>query len=87
MNEDPVAAQKAMLESEPKIELFLAVVLVPTSTEKPFEFYILTHREACDAYGKQRRVRLDGQPYKPGMEGLAWGDVKKHGSRWDKLPA
>lgn len=82
-----VLIQKAMLEDKPKMELLLAVVLVPTDAEKPFQFYILTHREACEAYAKQRRVRLDGQPYKPGMEGLAWGEVRQHLSRWDKLPA
>lgn len=82
-----VLIQKAMLEDKPKLDLLLAVVLVPTDAERPFEFHILTHREACEAYAKQRRVRLDGKPYKPGMDGLAWGEVRQHLSRWDKLPA
>jgi hypothetical protein len=81
-----VRIQKALLEATPKIDLFLAVVLVPKDTRRPFEFYILTHSEACDLYGKQRRTRLDGRPYKPGFEGLSWGDVRPYVSRWDKLP-
>lgn len=81
-----VRIQRAMLEAKPKTDLFVAVVLVPIATERPFEFHILTHREACELYSRQRRTRLDGQPYKPGFEGLAWSDVRLHVSRWDKLP-
>ncbi len=82
-----VLIKKTMLEEAPKMELLLAVVLVPVDVVKPFEFHLLTHAEACQSYAKQRRTRRDGQPYKPGMEGLSWGEVRKHRGRWDKLPA
>lgn len=82
-----VLIQKAMLEAEPKLNLLLAVVLVPTDAERPFQFHILTHREACEAYAKQGHSNRNGEPYKPGMEGLGWREVSQHLSRWDKLPA
>jgi hypothetical protein len=81
-----ILIQKTLLDEMPRDNLFFAVVLVPSDFEKPFEFHILTHAEACDSYRQQRKVKKDGTPYKPGMDGLAWGDVKPHKNRWDKLP-
>jgi hypothetical protein len=71
----------------PRIDLYIVVVLVPPDAEKPFEYYVLTHSEACDLDGRQRKVKLDGQPYKTGMEGLSWTDVNPRKGRWDKFPA
>ena len=82
-----VLIRKSVLEARPRADLFFAVVLVPSDPEKPFEYHILTHKEVCELYQQQRKVRKDGQPYKPGMDGLAWGDVRQHKNRWDKLPA
>lgn len=82
-----ILIRKSMLEQPPKDDLFFAVALVPSNPDRPMEFHILTHAEACAHYGAQRRVKRDGTPYKPGYEGLSWGDVRKHAGRWDKLPA
>ena len=82
-----VPIQKALLELGPRLDLYLIVVLTPPDTTSPFEFHVLTHAEAGELYGLQRKVRRDGQPYKGGMEGLAWSDVRPHKDRWDKLPA
>ena len=81
-----ILVQRTLLEESPKDNVFFAVVLVPSDLEKQFEFYILTHTEACDSYRQQRKVKKDGTAYKPGMEGLAVGDVKPHNGKWDKLP-
>jgi len=82
-----VLIKKAQLEQEPRDDLYFAVVLVPANDEDPFVFHILTHAEACALYGQQRRTKRDGTPYKPGMEGLSWGQVRPHQGRWDKLPS
>jgi hypothetical protein len=81
-----VLIRKSFLEDEPKLDLFLAVVLVPARVSEPFEFHILTHEEASRSYTAQRRVRRDGQPYRGGMEGLAWTAVRQHRNQWNKLP-
>lgn len=81
-----VLIQRALLEAGPQSDLYLVVVLVPSDTERAFEFHILTHAEACDLYGRQRKVKRDGTPYATGMEGLDWSDVSPHKDRWDKLP-
>lgn len=82
-----VLIKKSQLEEKHKDDLFFAIVLVPSDDRRPFEFHILTHVEACALYGEQRRVKKDGTPYKPGVEGLAWGQVKPQQDRWDKLPS
>lgn len=74
------------LEAHPRDDLYLAVVLVPLDTEAPCLFHILTHHEAIWAYLKQPTTKKDGTPFKPGMTGLDWRDVRLHRSRWDKLP-
>jgi len=81
-----VLIRKNTFERCPEANLFFAVVLVPEEHERPFEYHIVTHTEACALYRTQRKARLDGQEYKPGMDGLAWGQVKPHKDRWDKLP-
>ena len=81
-----IPIQKTLLEAVPMRDLYLVVVLVPTDTQRPFEYHILTHMEACDLYSRQRKVKLDGTPYKTGMEGLNWRDVRPHLNRWEKLP-
>ena len=85
-----VLIRKSYLEEKPRDNLFFAIVLVPSNepqnATRPFEFHILAHSEVCALYSKQRRVKNDGTPYKPGMEGIAWGDIKPHRDRWDKLP-
>jgi hypothetical protein len=82
-----IPIQRALLEADPRDDLYLIVVLVPSDVASPFEYHILTHPEACNLFGRQRKVRLDGLPYKPGMEGLSWAEVRPHRDRWDKLPA
>jgi hypothetical protein len=83
-----VLIQKKHLEGPPRDDLYFAVVLVPPPhVPQPFVFYILTHTEVCDIYGHYSGLKKDGQPYKGGMEGLSWADVKAFQDRWDKLPS
>jgi hypothetical protein len=82
-----IQIQKAFLEASPRVDLYLIVALVPQDPTVPTSYYVLTHAEACSCYRAQRRVRLDGQPYKPGREGLSWADVRLHVGQWDKLPS
>lgn len=81
-----VLIKRSQLEQSPRGDLYFAIVLVPADDDKPFVYHILTHAEVCAAYAKQRRVKKDGTAYKPGMEGLAWGDVTPHRGHWDTLP-
>jgi hypothetical protein len=80
-----VLISRHLLEQDPRPAFFFVIVLVPKSDDRPFEFFVLTHEEAHRRYGNQRKVRGDGTP-RLGGEGLTWGDVKPHLSRWDKLP-
>lgn len=81
-----VLIQKRILEMSPVDDMLFAVVLVPQDDAKPFEYHLLTHAEACDYFKQYPQVKKNGQAYKPGMDGLAWGDVRSHRDRWDKLP-
>ncbi len=83
-----VLIPKRMLEENPQPHLLFCVVLVPPAdSDKPVEFFILTHGEVCALWQRMPKVRKDGGAYKPGFEGLNWGDIKPHKDRWDKLPA
>lgn len=82
-----VLIQKSMLEATPMDDLYFSIVIVPRVHEESLEFFILTHHEVVDLYRQMPKTRRDGRPYKPGMDGLNWRDVKLHQSRWDKLPA
>ena len=82
-----VLIRKEHLERAPRSDLYFAVVLVTTDDAKPFVFHILTHADVCESYGRQSRVKKDGQPHKSGMEGLAWGEVTPFLNKWDKLPS
>ena len=82
-----VLIQKKHLEGPPRDDLYFAVVLVPPpDVLQPFVFHILTHTEVCEIYGNYSGLKKDGQPYKAGMEGLSWADVKPFRDRWAKLP-
>ncbi len=81
-----VLIPKRMLEEEPKARLLFCAVLVPTDPDRPFEFFILTHREVCALWSRMPKVKKNGEAYRPGFEGLNWGDIKPHKDRWDKLP-
>ena len=78
--------QKDFFDMPPQEDLFLFVVVVPQDTAKPFQFFIMTHKESKKAYTSQRKVRRDGTPYKKGNEGLNWGVVKTYKDQWNKLP-
>jgi len=78
--------QKSFFDMSTQQNLFLFIVVVPRYTAEPFEFFIMTHEECKKAYASQRKVKLDGSPYKEGHEGLLWGVIKMHKDRWDKLP-
>ena len=82
-----VPIQQQWLEAAPRADLYLAVVFIPRDLALPPEFHILTQAEACTFYARQRRVRRNGMPYKPGWTGLAWADVSPSRSMWAKLPA
>jgi hypothetical protein len=79
--------QRSFFDMPTQNDLFLFIVVVPREGEEsPFQFFIMTHREAKEAYASLRTIKKDGSPYKEGNEGLTWGAVKKHKYRWDKLP-
>jgi hypothetical protein len=82
-----VLVQEKMLVGPPLDDLFFAVVLVPPKEDdKPFEFYILTHAEACDFHRRHPTIKKNGQAFKPGMDGLYWAEITPHRDRWNKLP-
>lgn len=81
-----ILIKKAILLAEPRNDLYFAIVFIPPDRAKPLEYHILTHAEVCAAYNRQSKTRRDGEPYKTGMEGIGWADVKNHAGRWDKLP-
>ena len=81
-----VQIKKALLEANPRVDLFVIVALVPEDSAVAISYYVLTHQEACTYYAAQRRVRRDGKPYKTGREGIAWRDVSNHVAQWGKLP-
>ncbi len=81
-----VLIQKTLLDTDPQPDLFFAVVLVPDKDEAPMEFRILMHCEITELWKTMPKVKKDGQPYKPGMDGLNWGVVKPRKGGWDKLP-
>jgi len=77
---------KKFLSVESEDDLFLIVVRV--EKDRPLEFYILTHKEALDAWNKVswtgKRVSKSGKPYKDDP-GLGWKVICQHRDRWDKL--
>jgi hypothetical protein len=84
--ENAVLIQKHMLEGEPQPDLFFAIVIVPASETEPMQFRIMTHREVVKHWREIPKVKKNGQPYKPGMDGLNWSIVKPYTGGWDKLP-
>lgn len=81
-----VQIRKDHLE-HPDDGLYFAVVWVTADDAKPFVFHILTHGEVCRDYEAQAKVRRDGNPLKPGREGVGRPLVKESLDRWDKLPS
>jgi len=81
-----VLIKKSLLDTAPQSDLFFAIVLVPAKEEAPMEFRILTHHEVIKLWNSMPKVKKDGQPYKPGMDGLNWGVVKPYKGGWEKLP-
>lgn len=81
-----VLIRTSMLEQEPQSDLFFAIVIVPSSDNAPLEFRIMTHKEVVAPCRNARRVRRDGRPHRPGMDGLNWGMVKPYLGGWGKLP-
>ena len=85
--ENALRIQKSFFDMPTQQNLFLFIVVVPNQDEeKPFQFFIMTHKESQEAYASMRTVKRDGSPYKEGNEGLTWRVVKMHKDRWDKLP-
>jgi hypothetical protein len=87
--------QKDFLEGTLEPNLFLVIVLLEDN--KPFQFFIMTHAEAQDAWRATaydstgspvlvKRGQRKGLPTKEGCEGLLWGSFKNHENRWDKFP-
>jgi len=69
--------QDIFFAGEAQNDLFLVVVHVPPpDSEGHLRFFILTHKEAQDAYRSR-----------PGSTGLNWGDLKNHEHQWAKFPA
>ena len=81
-----VYVSKAALEKAPRPDLYYAIVFIPPDLDAPLEYYILTSAEAKRAYEGQRKTRRDGEPYKPGHEGLGWRDITPYVACWGKLP-
>jgi hypothetical protein len=81
-----VLIQKSLLDTNPQSDLFFAIVIVPANEVIPMEIRILTHYEVRDLWKTMRKFKKDGQPYKPGMDGLNWGVVKPIRGGWEKLP-
>ena len=81
-----VLIRKEHLASQPRCDPYFAVVWVTSDDAKPFVFHFLTHAEVCADFKNQSKLRKDGRPFKPGMEGIAWSYVRKSQDRWDKLP-
>jgi hypothetical protein len=84
-----VLIREDMLVGPARDDLFFAVVLVPPhpqDDDKPFEYHVLTHAEACDFHLQHPTTKKNGQAFKPGMDGLAWAEVQPHRDRWNKLP-
>lgn len=67
-------------------DFFFVIVFIPPENEKPLEFFVLSHQEIIDIWKDMPTTRKDGQPYKPGMDGVNWGRITEHRNRWDKLP-
>ena len=87
--------QKHFLEGALEPNLFLVIVLLEDN--KPFQFFIMTHAEAQDAWRAiaydstgspvlVKRGQRKGLTTKEGCEGLLWGSFKNHENRWDKFP-
>jgi hypothetical protein len=81
-----VLIRKEHLAHAPREHLYFAIVLVPADLDKPLVFHIMTHAAVCGSYANQPRVRRDGKPLKPGMDGIPWRDVKGFTGRWDQFP-
>lgn len=82
-----VLIQKRILEEAVRPDLFFVVVLVPISPSESLRYFVLTHAEVQQLWDKLPKVRKDGKPLRPGFEGINWGDVIQHESKWDKLPS
>ena len=84
-----VLVREKMLVGPPLDDLFFAVVLVPPSPkedDKPLEYHVLTHAEACHFHLQHPTTKKNGEVYKPGMDGLAWAEVRPERDKWGKLP-
>ena len=87
-NQNGFRVQGDFLRGKIQNDLFLIVVYVPLSENEPFEYYIMTHKEAQKMWNEceTRRVVVKGlKPTSKGNEGLNWGDVKRHKDCWNKL--
>jgi hypothetical protein len=78
-------AQKEFFEAPMQRDLFLVVVLVPSSEESRLQFFILTHKEAKKEFYAMPKVKKDGRPYDSGF-GLNWGSVTPYEDRWTSFP-
>jgi hypothetical protein len=81
-----VLVQKRVLEAATDDGLVFVVVLVPPDSAEGIQFFVLTHAEVQAAHRAQPKTKRSGDPHKPGFEGMNWGQVVAHESRWDKLP-
>ena len=81
-----VLIQKSLLDADPQPDLFFAIAIVPAKEEVPMELRILTHHEVTELWKAMPKLKKNGEPYKPGMDGLNWGVVKPYKDGWEKLP-
>lgn len=61
-------------------QLFLITVNVPSGDKEPFEFFIMTHRDAKAAWRKRKR------PIRQGFEGFNYKEIEDYKDKWQKLP-
>jgi len=81
-----------MREKKPKRQLFYVFALVPSNTEKPNQFFILTQSQANegvrtdwrDAVARRNAKGRSGDP--ADVTGVTWKYAEHHNGGWDVLP-
>jgi hypothetical protein len=77
---------KDLLEAPPDESLYLFVVLVASTGDVPFRFFILSHSEVVSLWATAPKTKASGEPYAAGWEGFRWPTIQPRESAWGKLP-
>jgi hypothetical protein len=81
-----------MREKKEKPQLFYVFALVPSDTDKPNEFFILSQEQANvgvrtdwkDAVARRKAKGRSGEP--ADVTGVPWNYAKEHNGGWEALP-